>query len=64
MEVGKVSYLQIDVAISKSAKLDYRLVGPSASQPIPPEGYKIDPEPILVEGVQGKYWLEYKITET
>jgi hypothetical protein len=58
--VGKVSYLTKTVKIN--ATMEYRIVGPSDTAPTPADGYKIDPEPIEIAGVEGKFWLEYKIT--
>jgi len=55
-----VSYLTKTVKIN--ATMEYRLVGPSDTAPTPADGYKIDPEPIEIAGVEGKFWLEYKIT--
>lgn len=55
-----MSYLQVPIKID--ATLEYRVVGPSDTTPKPAEGYLIDPEPIEISGVQGKFWIEYKIT--
>lgn len=55
-----MSYLTKTVKIN--ATMEYRIVGPSDTAPTPADGYKIDPEPIEIAGVEGKFWLEYKIT--
>lgn len=55
-----MSYLQVPVKVD--ATLEYRIVGPSETQPTPATGYLIDPEPIEVANVEGKFWVEYKIT--
>lgn len=54
-----MSYLSVPVKIN--ATMEYRVVGPSDTAPEPAEGYQIDPEPIEIEGVEGKFWVEYKI---
>jgi hypothetical protein len=59
-----VSYLQVPIEIVKNATLEYRIVGPSETQPTPAQGYLIDPESIEVAGVEGKFWIEYRIIET
>jgi len=58
-----VSYLQVPVKIEKDAVMHYRIVGPSDTKPTPADGYMIDPEPIEIAGVSGKFWIEFKIVE-
>ena len=59
-----MDYLQVPVKIVKDAVLEYRIVGPSETQPTPAEGYTIDPEPItLGDLIPGKFWVEYRIIE-
>jgi len=58
--VGKVSYLTVPVKIVKT--MTYRIVGPSDTAPTPADGYTIDLEPIEISGVEGKFWIEYRIT--
>lgn len=58
-----MSYLQVPVKIEKDAVMHYRLVGPSDTEPTPAEGYLIDPEPVEIQGIPGKFWTEYKIVE-
>ena len=52
-------YLQVKVTVA--AVLEYRVVGPSDTAPTPATGYKIDPEPVEVAGVPGKFWIEYRV---
>lgn len=59
-----MSYLQVPIKLEKDAMLEYRVVGPSDEEPEPAEGYSIDPDPIEITGVPGKFWIEYKIIET
>ena len=54
-----MSYLQVPIKID--GILEYRVVGPSDTAPTPADGYKIDPEPIEITGLEGKFWVEYKI---
>ncbi len=61
---GKVSYLTVPIQIVKDAVLEYRIVGPSDTEPTPEEGYLIDPEFLEIEGVEGKFWTEYRIIES
>lgn len=58
-----MSYLQVPIKIEKDATLEYRIIGPSDTEPTPAQGYQIDPEPIEVSGVKGKFWIEYRIIE-
>jgi len=58
-----VSYLQVPVKLVKDATMEYRIVGPSDTKPTPVEGYSIDPEPIKIQGVEGKFWIEFRIIE-
>lgn len=58
-----MGYLQVPVKILKDAVLEYRIVGPSDTAPTPAEGYTIDPESISIAGVDGKFWVEYRIIE-
>lgn len=55
-----MDYLKIPVKIS--ATLVYRIVGPSETLPEPAEGFQIDPEPIEIEGVEGKFWVEWRLS--
>jgi len=57
-----VSYLQVPVKVLVDKVMEYRLVGPSDTAPTPASGYAIDPEPVEIVGVPGKFWIEYKIT--
>lgn len=59
-----MSYQQIPIKIEKDATLEYRIVGPSDEAPTPAEGYSIDPDPVEINGVPGKFWVEYRIIET
>lgn len=59
-----MSYLQVPIKIEKDAVLHYRVVGPSETEPTPADGYAIDSESIEISGVEGKFWIEYKIVET
>jgi hypothetical protein len=59
-----VSYLQVPIKIVKDAVLEYRVIGPSDTEPTPAEGYTVDPESIEVTGVEGKFWIEYRIIES
>ena len=56
-----MSYLQVPVKVVTDATMSYRIVGPSDTPPIPEEGYIIDPEPVEIVGIEGKFWVEYKI---
>lgn len=56
-----MSYCQVPVKIVIDATMEYRLVGPSDTPPAPAAGYEIDPEPVEIAGVEGKFWIEYKI---
>ena len=56
-----MSYLQVPVKIVSDATMEYRIVGPSDTQPTPATGYTIYPEPIEIPTVPGKFWVEYKI---
>lgn len=59
-----MDYLQVPIKIVKDAVLEYRIIGPSDTEPTPAEGYKIDPESIEFTGiVSGKFWIEYRIIE-
>lgn len=58
-----MDYLKVPIKIVKDAVLEYRIVGPSDTTPTPAEGYLIDPEPIAIAGVDGKFWIEYRIIE-
>ena len=55
-----MSYLTVPVKTIKT--MTYRIVGPSDTAPTPADGYTIDPEPIEISGVEGKFWIEYRIT--
>lgn len=57
-----MSYLQVPVKVLVDKVMEYRLVGPSDTAPTPASGYAIDPEPVEIVGVPGKFWIEYKIT--
>lgn len=59
-----MSYLQVPIEIVKNATLEYRIVGPFETQPTPAQGYQIDPESIEIAGVDGKFWIEFRIIET
>ena len=59
---GKVSYTKLPIVVLQNATLEYRLLGPSDTPPTPAVDYTVDPEPIEVAGIPGKFWLEYKIT--
>lgn len=59
-----MTYLEVPVTIEKPAMMHCRFVGPSDTKPDPEDGYIIDDEPIEIEGVPGKLWIEYKIVET
>jgi hypothetical protein len=56
-----MSYLQVPVKIVSDAIMSYRIVGPSDTAPTPAPSYTIDPEPIEIPNVEGKFWTEYKI---
>ena len=56
-----MSYQQIPVIIEVNAIMHYRIVGPSDTPPTPETGYIIDPEPIEISDVNGKFWIEFKI---
>jgi hypothetical protein len=56
-----VSYLQVPIKVVSDATMEYRVVGPNDTPPTPADGYQIDPEPLEIEGVEGKFWIEYKI---
>lgn len=58
-----MDYLKVPIKIVKDAVLEYRIVGPSDTTPTPAEGYTIDPEPISIVGIDGKFWVEYRIIE-
>ena len=57
-----MSYLSVPVTVCESKVMEYRIVGPSDTAPTPATGYTIDPEPIIIVGAEGKFWIEYKIT--
>ena len=57
-----MSYLTVPVEVVVTKTMEYRIVGPSDTAPTPASGYSIDPEPIEISGVKGKFWIEYKIT--
>lgn len=57
------AYLQVPIKITKNAILEYRIIGPSETQPTPAQGYIIDPDPVEVAGVDGKFWVEFRIIE-
>ena len=57
-----MSYLEVPVKVNGT--MSHRLVGPSETPPTPTEGYIIDPEPIEIPNVEGKFWTEYKIVIT
>ncbi len=57
----QVSYLSVPIKVETDATMQYRIIGPSDTPPTPAEGYIIDPEPIEIEGVEGKFWIEFKI---
>ena len=59
-----MSYLEVPVKLVTDAIMSHRLVGPSETIPTPAPGYTIDPEPIEIAGVEGKFWTEYKIVTT
>lgn len=56
-----MSYLQVPIKTVTDATMEYRVVGPSDTPPTPADGYMIDPEPVTIDGVDGKFWIEYKI---
>lgn len=56
-----MSYLQVPIKVCTDATMKYRIIGPSETQPTPADGYTIDPEPVEIVGVKGKFWIEYKI---
>ena len=56
-----MSYLQTPIKILTDGTMSHRLVGPSDTKPDPALGYTIKPEPVEISGVEGKFWLEYKI---
>ena len=56
-----MSYLEVPIKLVSDATMSYRIVGPSDTKPDPALGYTIDPEPIEIAGVEGKFWTEYKI---
>ncbi len=57
-----MSYLETPVKVEVDGTMKHRLVGPSDIPPTPTIGYQIDPEPIEIATVEGKFWTEYKIT--
>ena len=59
--MGEVSYTTVPVTVKVTKTMTYRIVGPSDTAPTPADGYTIDPEPIEISGVEGKFWIEYKI---
>ena len=59
-----MSYLQVPIEIISNGTMEYRIVGPSEMPPTPASGYTIDPDPVEMPNVPGKYWVEYKITTT
>jgi hypothetical protein len=61
--MGKVSYLSVPVEVTVQKTMEYRVVGPSDTEPTPAEGYNIDPEFIEISGVDGKFWIEYRILD-
>lgn len=58
-----MSYLQVAIKIEKDATLEYRIIGPSDEEPTAAQGYQIDPEPVEIGAVKGKFWIEYRIIE-
>ena len=56
-----MSYLQTPIKILNDGTMSHRLVGPSDTKPDPALGYTIKPEPVEISGIEGKFWLEYKI---
>jgi len=58
---GTVSYIEVPVKVEVDGILHYRLVGPSDTPPTAETSYTIDPEPIEIPNVNGKFWVEYKI---
>lgn len=56
-----MSYLTVPVEVLVAKTMEYRIVGPSDTSPTPAEGYTIDAEPIEIEGVEGKFWIEYRV---
>ena len=55
-----MSYLEVPIKVISDGTMSYRLVGPSESAPTPATGYTIDPEPVELPNVEGKFWIEYK----
>jgi len=51
----------VPIKVLTDAVMEYRVVGPSSTAPTPAAGYTIDPEPIEIDGVEGIFWIEYKI---
>ena len=59
-----MSYLQVPIEIVSEATMEYRIIGPSEMPPTPTTSYTIDPDPVEMPSVEGKFWIEYKIITT
>ena len=56
-----MSYLQVPVKIASDATMEYRIIGPSDTQPTPATGYTIYPESMENPNFEGKFWVEYRV---